>query len=388
MKQIVLAVLLSTLAEAIDFESFLEHTLNQSPYVRSSQLVITQAEEEGKKALRYENPSIEIEASRFKPDSGGRDTGYRASLDQPIRLWGVSDNKERLAQSGVDNAKADSAVTRAQFIYNLSLLYTDYAQNTMSLELGDEELHIAQKIYDISSIRYESGTISRGAMLQVKVAFKQVQNDNAERHLVQMRSYYSLLEYAGINEELELDTGYVFTIDNKKENRSNPELLKLDTEKRMALSRAQVNTSKVEWMSLLAEYENEPDQDIYRIGLSIPLAVFNTRGEEKTIAMLEAQRKGLLYKNKKEHIGIQERYLEKEAEALSALQEKSLEILRDEKELLSMFEEAYKIANVNLLELQDIKNRVISTKKRLITIKTALNCNAINQNYLQGNYNE
>ena len=60
----------------------------------------------------------------------------------------------------------------------------------------------------------------------------------------------------------------------------------------------------------------------------------------------------------------------------------------EDSELLKMFEEGYKIANINLLELQDIKNKVIETKERLIQIKTALNQNAIITNYMQGNYNE
>jgi cobalt-zinc-cadmium efflux system outer membrane protein len=57
-------------------------------------------------------------------------------------------------------------------------------------------------------------------------------------------------------------------------------------------------------------------------------------------------------------------------------------------ELLNMFQDAYKIANINLLELQDIKNKVIETKQRLIKIQTALNQNAIISNYIQGSYNE
>jgi cobalt-zinc-cadmium efflux system outer membrane protein len=53
-----------------------------------------------------------------------------------------------------------------------------------------------------------------------------------------------------------------------------------------------------------------------------------------------------------------------------------------------MFEDAYKIANVNLLELQNIKNRVIQTKEALIKIQTAIDQNTITTNYIAGAYNE
>ncbi|MDQ7069126.1 MAG: hypothetical protein Q9M40_14850 [Sulfurimonas sp.] len=53
-----------------------------------------------------------------------------------------------------------------------------------------------------------------------------------------------------------------------------------------------------------------------------------------------------------------------------------------------MYEEGYKIANTSLLQLQDIKNKVIQTREQIIQTDTALNKNAIYTNYNQGNYNE
>jgi len=388
MSKMIIAMMLVALVQAEDFESFLGRALQQSPYLQSSLLAIEQAEEEGRKILRYENPSIEIEGSQFKKDSADSDTGYQAALSQPIRLWGISTDKQHLSRSGIQNAQASSLVTRAQFIRDIALLYTFYVQNKELVHLGAEEQRIAKKILEVSKARYENGTISRGAMLQAEMAYNTTQNDNAEHRLAQIKSYYNLLEYAGINEEIELDSGYIFTVEDKQKNSMNPELLQLDSKKKLSLAHAQLNTNKVEWMNLTAKYENESDQDIYRLGISIPLAVFNTKSEENSIAKLEAKKTDLLYKNKKDRSNIQENYLKKEATELNVLHEQSEKNLQDEEELLGMFEEAYKIANVNLLELQDVKNRVISTKKRLINIKAALNRNAINHNYLKGNYNE
>ena len=53
-----------------------------------------------------------------------------------------------------------------------------------------------------------------------------------------------------------------------------------------------------------------------------------------------------------------------------------------------MYKDGYKIANINLLQLQDIKNKVIETKRVLIKIQTAFNQNAIYTNYSKGSYNE
>jgi len=55
---------------------------------------------------------------------------------------------------------------------------------------------------------------------------------------------------------------------------------------------------------------------------------------------------------------------------------------------MRMYEDGYKIANVNLLALQDAKKRLVDTKERLIKVKIELDRNAIIQNYLQGHYND
>ena len=388
MKHIVMALLLGAAAMAENFEYFLQRALKQSPYLQSSSLGVDRAKAEGGKTLRYENPDIEIGLLRFSPDGGSGDTGFSAALNQPVRLWGVGADKERLVQTGIAYAKTEGYVTRAQFVRDLSLLYTAYAEAVMLAVLGDEELRIAKKIYEISGARYENGTISRGEMLQAKIAYEVVKGDNAQRRLTQMRSYYALLEASGVNEEVELHPGHLFKRMKNREYGQSPELMRLDAQRKLSRAQAAVSSNSVEWMELSAEYENEPDQDVYSVGLGIPLAVFNTKSEEKTIAMLEAKQAGLLFQNSQARLQMRKNYLFKEAFELEAARKISEAILSDEEALLAMFEEAYAIASVNLLELQETKNRLIGTKKRLIEIKTALNRNAIYQNYYQGNYNE
>ena len=118
------------------------------------------------------------------------------------------------------------------------------------------------------------------------------------------------------------------------------------------------------------------------------MAIFNANAQEKQISRLEAKKTDLLIKNKDTQLSIERSRLKQQKEALFSLKNKNTKILKIELKLLEMFKEGYKIANINLLELQDVKNKVIQTKERLIEIKTALNQNAIYTNYIQGNYND
>ena len=381
-------ILLSAVSFAEDFEQFLDKAVKSSPYLKAVAFGVNQAQEEGDLLTRYENPTLELEYSRFTPNAGDGDNGFRVSYAQPIRLWGVGDDKDRLSQASVQSAHANLAQKRAKFIRDISLFYTRYAQQKMLVSLGEEELSIAKKIYEISKARYEVGTISRGVMLQSQVAYEMIQIQNDNLRLSAMQSYYDLLKQAGIEQEIELDAEHDFLIQASSDTSYNPDILTLHSAQEKARSQAAVNSNKVEWMSLALEYEKEPNQNIARFATAFPLAFFNSKTQEKRIAQLDADKTDLFIENKNAQLDIDRSRLQKQRETLVRLKNQNTKVLKTEVELLKMFKDGYKIANTNLLELQDIKNKVIETKERLIEIKTALNQNAITTNYMQGSYNE
>ncbi len=387
MKQLLMVALLSATLSAESFEAFLQSAVEKSPFLKASYLQVEQSTYEGSALTRYENPNLEVEASYFNPDVGDGDIGYRASYAQPIRLWGVGDNKEELADANVALSKANYTQSRAAFERDISLQYIKYVESNKMLVLAFEELSIASNIFKISEARYEAGSVSRGIMLQAKVDLNMVVARVQTLKLTKQRYYYNLLKNAGITEEISLDTEHTFEYKTSV-SAENPEILQLENRQKSALANAEVNTNKVEWMRLVGEYEKEPNQDIFRFGASIPLAFFNTKTQEKQIATLEVQRSEMLNANAQNQLSIEIKRLNFESKALARLQEIDEEILKDEEELLKMYESGYKIANINLLALQDAKSRLVETKERLIKIKIERDRNAIIQNYLQGNYND
>jgi len=388
LKNIIISLLLCTFLSAESFDEFLQKAIQNSPYLESSALAVKQTKEEGDVITRYENPTLELEYSSFSPDIGSSDDGYRVSYSQPVRLWSVGDDKRAVVNANIKSANASFAEKRAIFIRDMSISYTLYSKAKMLLALGDEELQIAKKIYDISVARFEGGSISKGVKLQALVDFEMSESSKDFLSLNSMQSYYSLLKFAGINEEIELDVAYDFTISSDLQNINNPTLEVFKAQQNQALREAKLNSNSVEWMNLFAELENEPEQDVARIGLNFPLAFFNDKSQEKRISTLQASRTELLIKNEKSRLNIELIKLQKERQALLKLSKNSDKTLRTQLELLKMYEDGYKISNINLLQLQDIKNRVIQTKRALIQIYTALNQNAIYTNYTQGNYNE
>ncbi|MDF1881331.1 TolC family protein [Sulfurimonas sp. MAG313] len=387
LKNILLSGLLCTLLSAQNFDDFLQNAITHSPYLESSALGIKQADESGNALKRYANPTLELEYSKFDPSVGQSNNGYRVNISQPLRLWSVGNDKQALSHNMVRTADANYVQDKARFTRDISLAFNFYAQQKMMLTLGDEELRIAKKIYEISKARYESGTISRGLLLQAKVDYEMVMIANEALMLKSSQSYYNLLSFAGITEEIGLETEYSFTLISKQKG-LNPDLRVLKSKQDTALSLAKVNSNSVEWMNVFGEFESEPNQDIMRFGMNFPLAVFNTKSQEKNIAKLQAAKSEFLYNNETRRLAMQDKRLKNEHSSLQKQEEANKQILQTELELLKMYEDGYKIASFNLLQLQDIKNKVIQTKERLIQITSALNQNAITQNYNQGNYND
>ncbi len=373
---------------AQSFDAFLNSAITNSPYLKSKHLGVAQAELQAQVLTRYNNPELSMEYARFQTDADGEDNGFAIGISQPLRLWGVGRDKMSLATRQIATETSRYLLTKAEFIRELSLAYTLYASLKKQLELSNEELRIAQHIFDISQQRYLAGTISHGVMLQAQVDYEMVAVKVETLHLNALEQYYALLRHAGITEEIPLEYTHQFHPPSTLHSANNPKLRYIQHQGNEALASAKVNTNTIEWATLYAGYENEPDQDIVRVGASIPLALFNTRSQEHQIARLEADKSTFLAKNIQAKLTIELKRLQQQRTMLLRLQEQHQKTLKTQTKLLRMFEDAYKIAQINLLELQNIKNRLITTKENLIQTETALHQNAIDTNYITGAYND
>ncbi len=381
-------VLLNASLFAQNFDEFLDNALKNSPYLKASNLNIDQAKESGDALTRYANPTIELEAAKFSPNVGKSAMGYRALYSQPIRLWGVGEDKENLSFAIKEKALSLYALKKARFIQQISLLYVNYANKKKLLALGDQELSIAKNIYHISIERNKAGTISKGILLQAQVDYEMVQVRINTLALASQNSYYQLLKKAGINEEIDLDFSSSFGIEKKSDIYENPDLKLIQANQKKSLANAQVNSNKIEWVSIITDYQKKPTKNILRVGMSIPLAIFNTKSQEKRISDLQANQSDLLSQNKQTQLHMELLRLKKQRELLVELKKSNEKTLVTQINLLKMFEQGYKIASINLLQFQSIKNTLITTKINIINLNTALDNNAINLNYISGAYND
>ena len=387
MKYILLIPMFVVLLQAQDFETFLADSLQRSPLLQSDTLSLKQADENMQISTRYKNPTISLEVSSFNSDYGSSDVGYRASLSQPIRLWGISDAKENLAKAQKQETLSQVRVKHAVFIKQITSLYSQYKRAVDATALAKEELRIAKKIVNISQERFENGTIARVKYTQASLDFKRVKNFLAQMQAKKTTAYYRLMGYRGLNEDVDLDTSYeIKLIQNNTIENVQLQLTQAQTAK--AEARAELNSHKVKWIDLNGEFEQEPDQNIARVGVDIPLALFNTKTQERRIAKLEAKKSELISENLSQALLFKLRELEESIKTLEVIEQTSSQLLKSQEELLEVYEQSYKIANIDLIELQIIKNQLIETKENLLQVTLEKELNIIQHNFLTGAYNE
>ncbi|MEN4053091.1 MULTISPECIES: TolC family protein [Sulfurimonas] len=388
MKKLWITLLLIISLQAQTFEDFLETALKQSPYLQANRLTIERAQEEASLLQRYKNPILSLEASRFEADGLSSDGGYRVALAQPLRLWGVGDDREMLASATKQESREFFTLQRARFIQRLSLLYIDYKQAVALEELSREELGIAKKIESIAKERYQAGSSAKVKYLLAKLDTKRADNSYAQKALQRVTAYYDLLALSGVEEEPSLESRYEFKLLRTDSFQNSAELSYQEAQKQKALADAKLQGNKIEWVNLYMEYEKEPDQKITRLGLDIPLAVFNTKKEEKALARVQAKQNSLLLQNQKRLLFIALKRMEQELQQLQKLKSRTTELYNAQKEMLAMYEDGYKIANIKLIELQNLKSQMIETKEKAILLQSQIDTNIVNYNYNAGAYNE
>lgn len=374
------------ISKEVYFNEFLNKAINNSPYLKALHLNINQTSLKGEILTRYKNPSLELEYAYFNAPSKSSENGYRVALSQEITLFNVMSDKEKASISMHEKSQAKYLLWRALFVKEVSFLFAEYAQEKDLYSLKQEELFIAKRIYDISQERYKAGTISKGKMFQAKVDFEMLEVALSMKEISYKDKYFKLLELAGYFVEIELNHKHKFSVNSNIS--LNPDLILLEKTKKYALDMASVDANKIQAIDLVLEYEDEPDQDILRLGFEIPLAIFNTKDQEKEIAKIQAKKLDNSIEKHSSTISFKILQLRQKRDLLEGIKNKNSLTLVTQKKLLTMFEDAYKIANVNLLELQNVKNKLVQTKKNLIENKFALDENAIETNYIAGVYNE
>ena len=376
---------------AEDFKYLLNKALESNSNLKSSEIEVELAKEKGSILTRFDNPTIDFNYSNYKlKEKRNKDNGQGISVTQKIVPWYVANDKERLSEATIKNEVNKYNLDKQEFIKELSIRYTIYAKSKSFLDVIRESHKIAIKVYEISNERYKVGAISKAELLQSEIELMEIKKKKDELNLDVMNNYYDLIQFAGIeeNQHFDLDSTYKFKVTSNTTLEKNPFINSEESKKDMLLAESKLNSNVIDSFDLTYSYNEEPDQVVNQVGISLPLPIFNSKSEESKIAKLTAMKMNLLVDKEKQQAAKEYEKLIKERILLNDLKIANENVLNLQLDSLSMLIEKLKISQISILDIQNSKAKLIQTMTDIVNIDTALNQNAISINYITGEYND
>lgn len=381
----------SQILNAEDFKYLLDKALESNSNLKLSKIEIELAKENGSILTRFNNPTIDFNYSNYKlKEKTNKENGQSISLTQKIVPWYVANDKERLSEATIKNEVNKYNLDKQEFIKELSIRYTIYAKSKSFLDVIRESHKIAIKVYEISNERYKVGAISKAELLQSEIELMEIKKKKDELNLDVMNNYYDLIQFAGIeeNQHFDLDSTYKFKVTSNTTLEKNPFINSEESKKDMLLAESKLNSNVIDSFDLTYSYNEEPDQVVNQVGISLPLPIFNSKSEESKIAKLTAMKMNLLVDKEKQQAAKEYEKLIKERILLNDLKIANENVLNLQLDSLSMLIEKLKISQISILDIQNSKAKLIQTMTDIVNIDTALNQNAISINYITGEYND
>jgi len=346
---------------------------------------------EGKIETRRKNPNLELEVSDFLELDRNRfgainDFGLRAGVSQELLLPKVKKEIEHLTQAKMGVAKENYTLLKSEFIYQFTLKYLAYRNALKKESFLEEALHISNEILETVKIRYEHGAVPQSEFLQSRLDTRQLLNRIDELRLETSTKRDDFLLFANIQQNIDIDEGYVVHL--KKSSWRDPfKKLKVQ-EERLSTATLKRLSHTIEMIELFSEIEKEPQEDIFRVGISVPLPLYNTKSQERALAKIARSTQIAKQESREYLVGIRLQQLKKKQKQIKETKEQYQRRLDEQEQLFEMYKQGYDFAKVNLFKLQESQKRMVEIQERLSLLEMRYEKNIVTINYLKGAYHE
>lgn len=374
----------------MSYEKFKKHTVKHSKILQSQQLSLQTSQEENNILLRSKNPTLYMEAARYDPDFISSSYGYTINTSQTIRTGNYLDGLKDKANALKLLQEAYVTQGKAGYMKTLEELYTEYVYQSKFLSLLQEEYKLSNRVTSMVQERYKTGSENKVSYLQAKTEALTLKTQIYTTKQQMNAFYYQLLAIAGLSKKISLEKKFIYSVSSKTKHgsKSTPKQKILLAKEKILSGQMRMNESSIESYELSAEMEEEPEQSIFRLGISIPLPLQHNKEEEKALARLKMQQLELDNAQLSVDLNAQKQMLRSSIRELSQ-QYHSLKVLKAELQTLNdLLEEGYKIAKKSIFEMMNQKNKLIQTQKSLLQTYKMINKQKIELRFLQGQYND
>jgi len=388
MKSILIGLFITLNIHAQTYEYILEQAIKNSRELNVLKSQQEQVSLQGQIERRYKNPNIEFEVADFSSEflTKRNDFGVKVAVRQSILLPHIIEEKRQITEERVDVARESYALERSDFIYRFNLKYLAHKKVLAKIALHHKVVEISNTLLTTVKHRYEAGSIAKSEYLTAKLEQSKLLNQGEALKIELLEAKNTLLSFSNISNEIEVDAQHHFLVSNRK---NSPALVQLnEARERVSQAKIELLTHSTESIELFSELEQEPDQDVFRVGFSIDLPTFNLHDEEKQLEKINISNQRISIAQRLKAIEIQLEQLNNEKLALNQLNMGYGRFIGEQRELFEMYKRSYDLAKVNLIKLQELLKNIITTEEKILENNFVIEQKNIKINYLQGAYHE
>lgn len=341
-------------------------------------------------ARAYPNPEVEYLAGRASARQAGGAAGstQTVSVSQRIDLPNQRSLRSAIANYSLDVSRAGRSLFLTDLVAAVKQGYYEVLRREAEFQAAEEDLALAQQLFDRAQVRVDAGDAPRGEQLRAETELLSARN-NSQSALLRVTRAKSFLRQqvgGGLPMTFALEGGLrgeptVPTLESLRQTlmTTNPELLQLRTE----FDRARVavdyeRSLAVPTVALRAAHEREPDVQNTRVGVSISVPLWDRRrGPIDEAAARLIQARSLL--EAREFALAQELDSAYQQFQIASAQVSALEsgIVRQAEASLRVAEAAYRFGERGILEYFDAQRTLRAARSSLIAAQFDLQLAAV-----------
>ncbi len=388
MKKTIIGLSLVAMLHAQTYEELLEQAISNNLNLQLMQNKSEAIKLEGDISTRLKNPNVELEIANFSNKRLLRlpDVGARTGISQELLLPWVKRDKKALARSKVMVAHERYNLEKLSFVYEFNSFYIEHKEAIEKESLAQEGIVIANTILSIAQVRFSGGAIARSELLQAQIEVENAKSLQKRLELETVKAKNRLLLFANLDSSLDVEVKHLF-VSSQKPN-IHPLLNIAQQEQSVAKLELDIASHPIESIEVFSEIETEPEQDVFRVGVSIALPIFNNKSEEKQLAKLKLNNQKLVFSTQERVLKLEVEQLQIEIRLEEETKRSYLILLRKQEKLLDMYKQGYRVAKVNLLKLNNLKKELLLNKEQILERGFAIEQKNIKISYLQGAYSE
>ena len=375
---LVIGLLFSQLASAgssYTLQQVLDIALSENPSVR-----VVKAQEDAAlagvmTAKSYLNPEIEmgLGPSRYRTGSNETKTNWGVALSQPLEFSDVRNARREIAESNVKVAGVNLEINQVELRARVKHAFYDVLQRQAALKLVEDDRNLLQQIRDRVKLRVDVGESPRYELIKADTEALAAERDFQAASVRVLEAKANLQGLVGKSIPVEYTligalplSQSLPSIESLREQVSQSPLLKQIREaSQTADARLRLEQNlRNPGLTLKAGIEQDPDLTSLRLGLAIPLPLWNQRQGQiaeatANVSQVQATLSDRELALNRDLESAYQRYLIAQNQ-VSAFEHG---LLKQAESVLNVAESAYRFGERGILEYLDAQRTYRSVKK-------------------------